>query len=107
MPKCVRVQARLPFSGFWQVTPVNHVNLRLTGRTTDNGVGKRSQAGLSLLEDIDSSTTGFCAILSRDLVTQERSLSFTYGRPVESCSSLEQMYFGKRRASRINLFWSR
>ena len=30
---------------------------------------------------------------------QERSLSFTYGRPVESCSSLELMYFGKRRAS--------
>ena len=77
------------------------------GRTTDSGVGKRSQAGLSLLRDIDSSTRGFCAILSRDLVAQERSLSFTYGRPVESCSSLVQMYFGKRRASRINLFWSR
>ena len=71
-----------------------------------SGNGKRSQAGLSLLEDIDSSTRGFCAILSRDLVEQERSLSFTHGRPVESCSSLEQMYFGKRRASRINLFWS-
>ena len=74
------------------------------GRTTDSGVGKRSQAGLSLLRDIDSPTRGFCAILSRDLVAQERSLSFTYGRPVESCSSLEQMYFGNRRASRINLF---
>ena len=69
----------------------------------DNGVGKPSQAGLSLLEDIDSSTRGFCAILSRDLIAQERSLSFTHGRPVESCSSLEQMYFGKRRASRISL----
>ena len=57
------------------------------------------------MEDIDSSTRGFCAILSRDLVAQERSLSFTFGRPVESCSSLEQMYFGKRKASRINLFW--
>ena len=56
---------------------------------------------------IDSSTRGFYAILSKDLVAQERSLSFTYGRPVESCSSLEQMYFGKRRASRINLVWSR
>ena len=67
----------------------------ITGRTTDNGVGKRSQAGLSLLEDIDSSTIGFCAILSRDLVAQERSLSLIYGRPVESCSSLEQMYFRK------------
>ena len=70
----------------------------------DNGIGKRSQAGLSLLQDIDSSTRGFCAILSRDLVAQERSLSFTYGRPVDSCSSLEQMYFGKRRASHINYF---
>ena len=48
------------------------------GRTTDSGVGKRSQAGLSLLRDIDSLTRGFCAILSRDLVAQERSLSFTY-----------------------------
>ena len=51
----------------------------LTGRTTDNGVGKRSQAGL---EDIDTSTRGFCAILSWDLVAHEKSLSFTYGRPV-------------------------
>ena len=55
------------------------------------------------MEDIDSPTRGFCAILSRDLAAQERSLSFTYGRPVESCSSLKQMYFGKRRESRINV----
>ena len=33
-----------------------------------NGVGKRSQAGLNLSEDIDSSTKGSCAILSGDLV---------------------------------------
>ena len=75
----------------------------LPGRTTVNGVGKRSQAGLSLLCNTDSSTSGFCAILSRDLVAQERSLSFTYGRPVELCSSLEQMYFGKHGASCVNL----
>ena len=37
---------------------------RLAGRTTDNGIGKQSQTGLSLLDDIDSSTGGFCAILS-------------------------------------------
>ena len=49
---------------------------------------------------------GLCAVLSGDLVAQERSLSFTYRRPAESCSSLAQMYFGKHRASRINLFWS-
>ena len=77
------------------------------GLRTDNGVGKRSQAGLSLLQDTDASTRGFCEILSKVLVAQERSLSFTYGRPVKPCSSLVQMYFGKRRASRINLFWSR
>ena len=70
-------------------------------------LGNGTHAGLSLLEDIDFSTRAFCAILSRGLVAQERSLSFTYGRPVESCSSLEQMYFGKRRANHINLLWSR
>ena len=70
-------------------------------------LGNGPKAGLSLLEDIDSSTGGFCAVLSRDLVVHERSLSSTYGRPVESWSSLGQMYFGKLMASRINLFWSR
>ena len=59
-------------------------------------------SGLSLLEDITSSTGGFCEILSKDLDAHERSLSFTYGRPEESWSSLKQTYFG-----RINLFWSR
>ena len=91
--------------GVWEVTSVDRIYQRPTGRTTDNGVGKRCQAGLSLLEGISSSTSGFCAILSGDLDARERSLSFTYGE--ESWSSLEQMYFGKRRASRINLFWSR
>ena len=33
----------------------------------------------------------------------ERSLSFTYRRPAESWNSLEKMYFGKQRASGINL----
>ena len=51
------------------------------GQITDNGVRKRSQQGLILLEDIDSSTGGFCAILSWVLEAHERSLSFTYGRP--------------------------
>ena len=40
--------------------------------------------GLSLFEDIASSTGGFCAILSGDLDAHERNLSFTYGRPEES-----------------------
>ena len=59
--------------------------------------------GLSLLDDINPSLEWFCVILSRDLVAHERSLSFTYRRPTESC--LGQMYVGKRRASQINLFW--
>ena len=69
-------------------------------------LGKRSHAGLTLLDDTDSSTKGFAEILSKVLVARERSLSFTYGSPDESCSSFTLMYFGKRRASRINLFWS-
>ena len=54
------------------------------------------------MDDIESSTKGFCAILSRDLIAQDRSLSFTYERPAESWSNSVQMYFGKQRASRIN-----
>ena len=61
---------------------------------------------LTLLNVIDSSTKGFLEILSNVLVAQERSLSFTYGRSDESCSRFVMMYFGKCRASRINLFWS-
>ena len=55
---------------------------------TDNGVGRRSQAELSLFEDIDSSIGGCCAVLSRDLVAHKRSLSFTYGRPDEQLKVL-------------------
>ena len=72
--------------------------------TVPSRIEKRSHAGL---DDIDSSTREFCAILSRVLDAHGRSLSFTYGRPEESESSLAQMYFGKRRTSRIYLFWSR
>ena len=59
-------------------------------------------AGLTLLNVIDSSTKGFLEIHSNALVAQERSLSFTYGRPDESCSSFTLMYFGKRRTSRVS-----
>ena len=50
-----------------------------TARTDhpDSGIGKRSQAGLSLLDEIDALTRGFCAILSGDWVAQERRRSFT------------------------------
>ena len=57
---------------------------RLTRRTTDKDVGKWSHAGLSLLEDIDFSTGGVYAIISRDLVAHKKSLSFTYERPEKS-----------------------
>ena len=66
-----------------------------------------SSSGLTLLNVIDSSTKGLLEILSNVLVAQEKRLSFMYGRPDESCTSFALMYFGKRRASRINLFWSR
>ena len=56
---------------------------------------------------IDSSTKGFLEILSNVLAAQEKILPFTYGRPDESCSGFALMYFGKSRASRINLFWGR
>ena len=89
---------------FREVTLVSHSNLK-TDRT--GGVGKRSHAGLILLNVIDSSTKGFLEILSDVLVAQERSLTLTYGRPDESCSSFTLTYFGECRANWINLFWSR
>ena len=42
---------------FREVTPVGHNNL--TGRITESGVGKRSHAGLILLNVIDSSNKGY------------------------------------------------
>ena len=65
-----------------------------TGRIIESGVGKRSHAGLTVLDDIGSSTKGFTSMLSKVLVARERSLSLTYGRPDESCSSFTLMYFG-------------
>ena len=84
-----------------------HINLK--SYRTDYGERRRKTipAGLTLLDGIDSSTKEFAEILSKVLGAQEKSLSFTYGRPEESCSSFTLMYFGKRRASGINLFWSR
>ena len=38
---------------FWMSPQKISLYYGLTGRTTDNSIGKRSQAGLSLLEDID------------------------------------------------------
>ena len=94
------------FRSNWVFREVTLVG-QLTRRITESGVEKRSHTGLTLLNVIDSSTEGFLEIFSNVLVAQERSLSFTYGRPDGSCSSFTLMYFGKRRVSRINLFWSR
>ena len=56
-------------------------------------VGKRFQAGLTLLNDVDSSAKRFMEFLSSVLGPEERRLSFTYGRPEGSCSGLTLMYF--------------
>ena len=56
---------------------MTRTKLRPPGRTNESGVGKRSKGGLSLLDEIDASTKGFCAILPRDLVVQVRRRSFT------------------------------
>ena len=63
----------------WQEQQIsaNPVSTLGPSSTTESGVGKRSQAGLSLLDEIHASTRGFCAILSRDLVAQVRRWSFT------------------------------
>ena len=65
-----KVSAYRPdYSYLFQTVTGDRIKLK-TGRTTDDGVGKRSQAGLSLLEDIiNSSTSGFCAILSSKIAS--------------------------------------
>ena len=92
---------------FREVTPVSHIGLKTNRTDYRERCWKTIPSRLTLLNVIDSSTKGLLEILSDVLVAQERSLSLTYGRPDESCSSFTLMYFGKRRASRINLFWSR
>ena len=91
---------------FREVTPVGHSNLK-TYRTDYRERCWKTipHVGLTLLNVIDFSAKGFLEILSNVLVAQERSLSSTYGRPDESCSSFTLVYFGECRASRINLFW--
>ena len=92
---------------FREVTPVSHISLKTDRMDYRERCWKTIQSRVALLNVIDSSTKGFFEILSNVLVAQERSLSLTYGKPDESCSSFTLMYFGKRRVSRINLFWSR
>ena len=91
---------------FREVAPLGHSGLKTDRTDYREQCWKTIHTGLTLLNVIDSSTKGFLEILSDVLVAHKRSLSFTYGRPDESCSSFTLMYFGKRRASRINLLWS-
>ena len=90
---------------FREVTPVGYGNLKTDRTDYRERCWKRSHARLTLLNVIDSSTKRFLEILSNVLVAQGRSLSFTYGRPDQSCGSFTLIYFGKCRASRINLFF--
>ena len=77
---------------FREVTPVSHSKLK-TDRT-----GYRERCWKTIPRRVDpievmvSSTKEFLEILSNVLVSQERSLSFTYGRQEESCSSFTLMY---------------
>ena len=92
---------------FREVAPVSHSNLKTDRTDYGERCWKGSHAGLTLLNVKLALLLKLLKILFNVLVTQERSLSFTYGRPEESCGSITLMYFGKRRASRIKLFWSR
>ena len=93
---------------FREVTSVSHISLKtdLTDyrercwKTIPCRVDPVERYRTPLLKDSWKS-------LSSPSCTRERSLSFTYGRPDESCSSFTLMYFGKWRANRINLLWSR
>ena len=80
------------------VSPVCHSNLK-TYRTDYRERCRKTipRKVDPVLDEIDSSTKGFAEILSKVLVAREKSLSFTYGRPEESCSSFILMYFGKAR----------
>ena len=89
---------------FRGVIPVCHSNLKTYWTDYRERCRKAIPRRVDFLDDIDSSTKGFAEILSKVLVAREKSLSFTYGRPEESCSSFTLTYFGKRRVSRINLF---
>ena len=108
--KRVCVQAGLLASGeigcLEKLPPLGHSNLKTCRTDYRKRCRKRSHAGLTLLNVIDFSTEGFLKIFSNVPVAQERSLSFTYGRPDESCGSFTQMYFGKRRVSHSDKFVS-
>ena len=81
--------------GVREVTPVSHINLKTDRTDYRNRSWKTIPRRVDMFDVIDSSTKEFSEILSDALVAQERSLSFTYGRPEESCKSFTLMYFGK------------
>ena len=81
---------------FREVTPVTHISLKTDWADYREQCWKKiSGRDFTQLNVIGSSTKRFLEILSNVLVAQERSLSFINGK----------QYFGKHRASWINLFW--
>ena len=77
---------------FREATPVGHNNLKTDWTDYRGWSWKTIPRRVDPNDVIDSSTEGFLEILSNVLVAQERSLSFTYGRPDASCSSFTLMY---------------
>ena len=88
------------FRSNWVFREVTPVSQRLTTDYRERWCWKTIPLRVEPVKVIESSTKGFLEILSNVLFAQERSQSFTYGKPEESCSSFTLMYFGNRRASR-------
>ena len=58
----------------WRSYPVSHISLKTVLTDSESGVGKRSHAGLTLLNLIDSFTKGFLESFSSPSCTRERNL---------------------------------
>ena len=74
-----------------EVTLVGHSNLKTDRTDYRKQCWKTIPRRVDPVDVIDSSMKGFLEILSNVLFAQERSLSFMYGRPDESCSSFTPM----------------
>ena len=92
---------------FREVAPVNHISLKTDLTDYREGCWKMIPCRVDPVECYRLLHKRILGNPFQVLVVQERSLSFTYRRPDKSFSSFGLMYFGKCRASRMNLFWSR
>ena len=77
---------------FTEVTPVSHISIK-TDRITENSVGKRSHAGLTLLNVINSSTKGSWKSFPMSYLHKREACLSRDGRPDESCSSFGTYVF--------------